>query len=411
MKYKYVGINRQGGRVDGIIDAQDTNEARLKLRSMQLRPQSLVPTKGGGAGFSLQKLTEINLSKPIDLKGMVVFSRQFSSLIDSGVPIVQCLDILAQQERRPLFKKILETIKVDIEGGAGLAEALAKHPKAFNEFFIRIVEAGEISGTLDQAIKRVGLQLEKLGRLRSKVIGALIYPILTVIVSIIVLIFLLIKVIPEISKLYSQSSASLPEITQFVLNISSFVQNEYGVMIGVVAVLVTVTPVIYRQPNVKRIVDPLLLKVPLFGSLIKKSGIARFSRTLSTLTSSGVPLLTAFDICTKLISNTAIKETIRNASIAVAEGKSIASGLTSKSEIFPPMVTHMVSIGEMTGRLDDLLGKVADIYDDEVDDAVGAMTGLLQPALIIVVGAIIAFLLMAMYLPIFQLAEKVTGGA
>ncbi len=405
MKFKYTGMNRSSEYVTGELEAEDEIEAKMRLRSMQIRPTDIKVKKGGGGGdikFSF------NLSKPIDLKGLIVFTRQFSSLIDSGVPVVQCLDILCQQEKRVAFKKILATIKSDIEGGAGLANAMAKHPSVFTDLFVRICEAGEISGTLDLALRRLANQLERLGRIRAKVIGAMTYPLITVVVAIVVLLFLLVKVIPEITKLYSENAAALPEITVKVLALSNWVQNNFVTIVVVCVVTFFGTPILYRFRAVRQIWDPFVLKVPGFGALIKKSAIARFTRTLSTLISSGVPLLNAFEICMKLIPNLAIQSVIVNARNSVTEGKSIAQGLASKN-IFPPMVLHMVAIGEMTGKLDELLGKVADIYENEIDDAVSTITGLIQPILIVIVGGIIAFLLLAMYLPIFQLAEKVTG--
>lgn len=415
MRFTYSGVTRQRENVRGSIEAIDEVEARMRLRAMQIRPTAL-STEAAGASLTevLGKLgggkglKGISLSPPINLKGMVVFTRQFSSLVDSGVPIVQCLDILAQQEKRAPFKKILVRVKEDIEAGAGLAEALAKHPNAFNEFFIRVLEAGEVSGTLDKALRRAGLQLEKLGRLRAKVISAMLYPCITLVVAIFVLIFLLVKVIPEVAKLYSDSSASLPELTSMVLKLSRFVQAEYLYLVGGLVGMIVGGIAIYRTESFRKVWDPIWIRLPLFGQLTRKSTIARFTRTLSTLLSSGVPLLNAFDICLKLIGNRAIYDAVKRGVTYVAEGKSIAQGLAYK-DIFPVMVIHMINIGELTGRLDEMLGKVADIYDDEVDDVVTAMTTLLQPMMIVIVGGIIFFLILAMYLPLFQLAEKVSG--
>lgn len=407
MRYRYKGVNRQQERVSGFVEATDEIEAKLRIRSLNVRPYEIDEASerlgGNGPNFSL------SLFKPIDLKGMAVFTRQFSSLIDSGVPIVQALDILFQQERRSRFKGILGKIKSEIEAGSGLAEALAKHPRVFNEFFIRIVEAGEISGTLDKSLKRVGLELEKLGRLKAKVFKALLYPTVTLIIAFLVLIFLLVKVIPEVSKLYRESSAELPALTQMVLEISKWVQANWHIILIGIGVVVALACALYRIPAVQKAVDPLLLRIPVIGGLIRKSAIARFTRTLSTLVASGVPLLTSFQICTRVIRNLAIRDAVQAGASGIQEGKSISYGL-AKGGHFPPMVLHMISIGEMTGKLDDLLGRVANIYDDEVDDAVDAITGLLQPAMIVGVGGIIAFLLVSMYLPIFQLAEKVSGG-
>lgn len=407
-KYYYSGVTRQRESVNGAVEAKDELEARMKLRAMQIRPTKLSEKRS--QSYDLASLQNFSLGSPLDLKGIMVFTRQFSSLIDSGIPVVQCLDILHQQEQRKVFKSILGIIKKDIESGAGLAESLAKHPRVFNEFFIRIVEAGEVSGTLDTALRRIGVQLEKLGRLKAKVIGALTYPCITLVVAVFVLIFLLVKVIPEVAKLYGDNGAQLPELTVQVLALSAWFQSNYLYVVGGMGTIVAALVVSYRVPELREVFDRVVINVPLFGDLIKKSTIARFSRTLSTLLSSGVPLLTAFDICARLVENKALQAVIARTAKMVQEGKNIAQGLAVGGALFPPMVVHMVNIGEMTGKLDELLGKVADIFEDEVDDAIGNLTGLIQPTMIVGVGIVIAFLLTAMYLPIFQLAEKMGGG-
>ena len=407
-KFYYAGVTRQRENVSGAVEAKDELEARMKLRAMQIRPTKLSEKRA--QAVDLNQLANFTLGSPLDLKGIMVFTRQFSSLIDSGIPVVQCLDILWQQEQRKAFKNILGAVKKDIETGAGLAESLAKHPRVFNEFFIRIVEAGEVSGTLDRALRRIGIQLEKLGRIRAKVIGALTYPLITLVIAIVVLIFLLVKVIPEVAKLYGDNNAQLPELTVQVLALSGWFQENYLYVLGGLGGASFGLTVAYRVPEFREVFDRFVIKVPLFGDLIKKSTIARLARTLSTLLSSGVPLLTAFEICTKLVENKALQAIIKQTAKMVQEGKNIAQGLAAGGALFPPMVIHMVNIGEMTGKLDDLLGKVADIFEDEVDDAIGNLTGLLQPAMIVGVGLVIAFLLTAMYLPIFQLAEKMNAG-
>lgn len=402
MKYQYTGVTRQRQKVNGSIEAVDEVEARMRLRGMQIRAESLAPEKAQSF-----KMPDIFRTSAIDLKGMMIFTRQFSSLIDSGVAVVQCLDILQMQERRPNFKKMLLKIKEDIESGSGLAEAMARHPHTFPEYFIRLVEAGELSGTLDKSLKRVGIQMEKLGRLRAKVFGALLYPAITVVVAIGVLIFLLVKVIPEIAKLYGDQK--LPDLTQGVLDLSFWFQANFFYIIGGMFAAVVGFILIYRLEGFRKVFDKYWLKLPLFGTLTIKSSVAKFTRTMSTLISCGVPLLSGFDICEKILNNRAVKDAVRRGASAVAEGKGIAVGLAA-AKVFPPMVLHMISIGEVTGRLDELMAKVADIYDDEVDDAVSNLTGLIQPALIIAVGIMIAFLMMAMYAPIFNLGEKAAGG-
>lgn len=414
MRYSYQGITRAQERTAGVVEAANEIEARLKLRALQVRPTSLEIEKKS----RLPKFISTRLSKTADVpfwqktglsaKALSVFTRQFSSLIDSGVPVVQCLDILASQERRHYFKSVLTRIKGDIESGSGLAEAMSKHPVIFSDLFVRVVEAGELSGTLDRSLKRVGMQLEKLGRLKAKVIGALIYPCITLVVAVGVLIFMLVVVIPEISKLYADSAAQLPALTIFILQLSAWFQANWIFFFLGVFTSVFLFLYLLKVPEFRKLWDPFLLRLPLVGSLVIKSAVALFSRTMSTLIESGVPLLLSFEICVKLMSNQVVKRIIQAAASSVSEGRTIAHGLGS-STLFPPMVLHMVNIGEMTGRLDDLLAKIADIYDEEVDDAIGILTGLLQPMLIIFVGAVVAFLLLAMYLPIFQLAEKISG--
>ncbi len=396
--------------MNGIVEAADEVEARMKLRAMQIRPDKLGVAVGKGFDLNLKKLLTFGLAGSVNIKGLMLFTKQFSSLLDSGVPVVQCLDILGQQETRASFKQILVKVKSDVESGGGLAEALSKHPSAFSDFFVRVVEAGEVSGTLDTSVRRIGIQLEKLGKVKSKVIGALLYPIITVIVAAGVLGFLLVKVIPEVAKLYGESSSDLPELTKFVLAFSNWFQENVGAMLAAFFVMGVGFGVLFRVPTFREGWDRLVVKLPLFGSLIRRASIARFTRTMATLVSSGVPLLNCFDICVRLTGNFAVRDILKKTSLAVQEGKSIAQGLAMGGDLFPPMVIHMVNIGEMSGKLDEMLNKVADIYDDEVDDAVSAMTGLLQPLLIVIVGVLVAFLLVAMYLPIFTLAEKVTGG-
>jgi type IV pilus assembly protein PilC len=317
------------------------------------------------------------------------------------------LQILSEQERRPAFKRVLVNIKEHIESGGGFADVLQKYPKAFSEFFVRIIEAGEVSGSLDKSLVRVGQQLEKLNNIRRKVIGAMIYPLITLVVAIGVVSFLLAKVVPEIISMY-QDPSKLPAITIFVINVSNWFRANYHLVFGGIIGGFFGIRMAYRVPEVKKAVDPILLKVPVVGLLILRSSIAIFARTLSTLVTSGVQLLTAFQICERVTSNYALKECIRDAAASVTEGHGISQGL-GKRKIIPAMVLHMINIGEMTGKLDDLLLKVAEIYDEEVDDAVGLMTTLLQPLLIVGVGGIILVIMIAIYLPLFGLTENMGG--
>ncbi|NBX76235.1 MAG: type II secretion system F family protein [Proteobacteria bacterium] len=401
MKYRYKGTNKKRKSISGVIEAASLEEARTRLRNMEIRPQKL---EKDSLSLSANLNLDLSFGNIIDLKGLIIFTRQLSSLVNSGVTIVMALQILAEQERRPAFKKVLVSIKEHIESGGGFADVLQKYPKAFSEFFVRVIEAGEVSGSLDKSLVRVGQQLEKLNNIRRKVIGAMIYPVITLVVAIGVVSFLLAKVVPEIISMYSDQS-KLPGITLFVINVSNWFRANYPFVFGGIIAIVVGTRTAYKVPSVKKAVDPILLKVPVVGLLILRSGIAIFARTLSTLVTSGVQLLTAFQICERVTSNFALKECIRDAASSVTEGHGISQGL-GKRKIIPAMVLHMINIGEMTGKLDDLLLKVAEIYDEEVDDAVSLMTTLLQPLLIVVVGGIILVIMIAIYLPLFGLTEN-----
>lgn len=399
MKYQYKGISRNREIRNGTIDATSAEDVRKKLRAMEIRP---VEIRKDYRNINLQ--LKISLGPVINLKGLIVFTRQLSSLVNSGVTIVSALQILSAQEKRPGFKKVLTEVKDHIESGGGFAEVLERHPKTFSEFFIRVVEAGEVSGSLDTSLVRIGQQLEKLNNIRRKVIGAMIYPIITLIVAIGVVSFLLAKVVPEIVSMYGDKS-KLPWITLFVIDVSNWFQQNWWLVFLALGGAVFGGKVAYSYRAVKEVVDPILLRVPVVGLLILRSSIAIFSRTLSTLVTSGVQLLTAFQICEKIAANSVIKKCIRNASSSVTEGQGISAGL-AKLNVIPPMVLHMVEIGEMTGKLDELLMKVAEIYDEEVDDAVSLMTTLLQPLLIVGVGGIIMVIMVAIYLPLFGLSSN-----
>lgn len=400
MKYRYKGVTRNRETVSGLVEATNLNDAKRRLREMEVRALEVYKDP-----FSTQ--FNLSIGSAVNLKGLIIFTRQLSSLINSGVTIVMALQILSEQERRPEFKKILVDVKNQIESGGGFAEALSKYPKTFSEFYIRVIEAGELSGTMDKALIRVGQQLEKLNNIRRKVISAMLYPAITLVVAIGVTGFLLAKVVPEIVSMYPDKN-KLPAITLTVIRISEMVQEHYLAFFVTLVVSVIGAKIAYGIPVIKLLVDPILLKVPVFGLLILRSSIAILTRTLSTLVSSGVQLLAAFQICERVSSNTVIKGCIRDAANSVTEGQSIAKGL-AKRNVMPAMVLHMVNIGEMTGKLDELLMKVAEIYDEEVDDAVNLMTSLLQPILILLVGGIILTIMVAIYMPLFNISEAMAN--
>ncbi|MCD6264977.1 MAG: type II secretion system F family protein, partial [Deltaproteobacteria bacterium] len=336
-------------------------------------------------------------------KDLVIFTRQFSTMIDAGLPLVQGLNILGEQTENKTFRNMLKQITKDVEGGSTLADALGKHPRVFDPLFVNLVAAGEVGGILDTILQRLAAYIEKAEKLKSQIKGAMTYPIVVVAIAIIVIAVIMIFVIPVFQDMFSSFGKALPAPTQAVVAMSEFVKGNIHYMIGGLIVFVWAFRRYRRTSSGKRNVDSLLLKLPIFGELIKKVAVARFTRTLGTMVSSGVPILDALEITAKTAGNVIVEEVIFDARSSIAEGQTIAEPL-SETDIFPGMVTQMISVGESTGALDAMLEKIADFYDDEVDATVSAMTSMLEPLLMLFLGGSIGGLVIAMYLPIFQMA-------
>jgi type IV pilus assembly protein PilC len=324
-------------------------------------------------------------------------------MIDAGLPLVQGLTILAEQSENKTFKAILKEITKDVEGGSTLAEALKKHPKVFDELFVNLVAAGEVGGILDTILRRLADYIEKAEKLKKRIKGAMTYPLVVVAIAIIVIAVILIFVIPVFEDMFAGFGAALPAPTQLVVNMSRFIKGNFhfifiGFALGIVALKQ------YRNSKQgRKSTDALLLKVPVFGELLRKVAVARFTRTLGTMIQSGVPILDSLEIVAKTSGNVILEEIIYEVRGSIAEGQTIAEPL-SETDIFPGMVVQMISVGEATGALDTMLGKIADFYDDEVDAAVEALTSMLEPLLMLFLGGSIGGLVVAMYLPIFQMA-------
>ncbi|OPY04533.1 MAG: Type II secretion system protein F [Syntrophus sp. PtaB.Bin001] len=346
------------------------------------------------------------LKQKVKEKNIVVFARIFSTMINSGLPLIQCLDLLAQQESNKTFAKIIYAIKEDIEGGASLTEALKKYPQIFDELFVNLIAAGESGGILDVILGRLSVYMEKAQKLKRKVKGAMTYPISVLVISIGVVTLLLLKVIPVFSKMFSDMGSALPAPTQFLVDASAFMQNYFIFMIiGVVAAIFGFKQ-FYRTEKGTYVVDSMVLKLPVFGILLKKVAVAKFTRTLSTMMSSGVPILDGLAIVSKTSGNKIVEDALMNTRRSISEGKTIAEPLEA-SGLFPPMVVQMIAVGEHTGALDAMLAKIADFYDDEVDAAVSAMTALLEPFMMVFLGGVVGGMIIAMYLPIFKMASVV----
>jgi type IV pilus assembly protein PilC len=341
-------------------------------------------------------------------KDVVVFCRIFSTMINAGLPLIQCLDLLAQQEQNAAFKKIIKTVKEDVEGGASLTEALRKYPEVFDELFVNLIAAGEAGGILDIILGRLSSYMEKAMKLKSKVKGAMTYPISVLVISVGVVTLLLLKVIPVFQKMFEGMGGQLPGPTQFLVNASEFAQKYWWVMAGIIVAIYIAISRFYKTDKGRWTIDSLILKSPVFGPLLRKVAVAKFSRTLSTMMSSGVPILEGLNIVSKTSGNVVIEAALIKTRQNISEGRTIAEPLL-ETGVFPPMVVQMIAVGEATGALDAMLSKIADFYDDEVDAAVDAMTALLEPFMMVFLGGVVGGMIIAMYLPIFKMAGAVGG--
>ncbi|MBI5575130.1 MAG: type II secretion system F family protein [Deltaproteobacteria bacterium] len=401
-KFVWEGKTKAGRTLTGEIEAP--NEAFVLA---QLRRQQVVPVKVKPKGADL-RFRMPGFGGKVTQRELAIFTRQFATMIDAGLPLVQCLDILGMQQENQTFKKIIMKAKEDVESGSTFADALAKHPKTFDELFINLVQAGEVGGILDTILSRLAAHIEKALRLAKKIKGAMVYPATIVAVAVVVTVVLLVYVIPIFGKMFQDFGQALPAPTQMVLAMSEATRKYFFVAVIFVALAVVALRWYRNTENGRRNIDRLFLRLPIVGPLLRKIAVARFARTLGTMVSSGVPILESMDIVAKSAGNRIIEEAILKARMSISEGKTIAEPLAD-SKVFPAMVTQMVSVGEATGALDTMLNKIAEFYDEEVDMAVDALTSLLEPLLMVFLGVVIGGLVVAMYLPIFKLAGVVGG--
>jgi type IV pilus assembly protein PilC len=340
-------------------------------------------------------------------KNVVVFCRIFSTMINAGLPLIQCLDLLGQQEESIPFKRVIKTVKEDVEGGASLTEALKKYPKVFDDLFVNLVAAGEAGGILDVVLARLSNYLEKAMKLKARVKGAMTYPAAVLVISVGVVAMLLIKVVPVFKKMFEGMGGQLPGPTQALVDASEFAQSYWWIIAGILILIYFALGRFYKTVKGRWFIDSLTLKAPVFGPLMKKVAVAKFSRTLSTMMSSGVPILEGLNIVSKTSGNVVVENALLKTRQSISEGRTIAEPL-QETGIFPPMVVQMIAVGEATGALDAMLSKIADFYDDEVDAAVDSMTKLLEPVMMVFLGGIVGGMIIALYLPIFKMASVVS---
>jgi type IV pilus assembly protein PilC len=399
--YLWEGKSKLGEIKKGELVADNPAVARLQLRKLDIRPVRIKEKREGAA-------RTLSFNKKISQKLIVVFTRQFATMINAGLPLVQCLTILANQQENSAFAKVITRVKKDVESGQSLAEALKKHPKVFNDLYINLVEAGEAGGILDVILNRLSAYIEKILKLKKKVKSALVYPAVVTSVAVVVTAVILIFVIPVFEKLFSEVGQALPAPTRFVIGLSRFVSSNFIYMIIGVVGLVFLLRRIHGTGKGKYLIDGLMLRLPIFGLLIRKVAVAKFSRTFGTMVSSGVPILEAMEIVAKSAGNKVVEKAVYKARASIAQGKTISEPL-EESGVFPPMVTQMIGVGEASGELDTMLNKIADFYDDDVDAAVSTLTSMMEPLMMVVLGGIIGGLVVSMYLPIFKMGEAITG--
>ena len=395
--FKWEGKTLRGAIKRGELEA--ASEAALRI---QLRQQNIIPTRILSKGKEIK--FELSLiGQRVSEKMVAVFTRQLATMIDAGLPLVQSLDILATQQENKTFRETLTAVKDDVESGSTFAAALKRHPKIFNDLYVNLVVAGEEGGILDNILLRLSNYIEKSVALKKKVKSAMVYPAAIVTVAVAVVAILLIFVIPVFEKMFLTAGQSLPMLTLIIVVVSKLLKKYFLLVIAALVLLAIILRRYHKTDGGERAIDGLLLKVPVFGMLFRKIAIARFSRTLSTLVSSGVPILDSLNIVAKTAGNRIVEDAIMRARSSISEGETIADPLT-KAQVFPPMVTQMISVGESTGSLDTMLGKIADFYDEEVDATVATLTSLLEPFLMVFLGGTIGTIVVAMYLPIFRMA-------
>jgi type IV pilus assembly protein PilC len=392
--FQWSGKTPQGTIESGETPAATREEVASLLKRRNITPTSIAPKEK-------KSLLALGGGRVKD-KDIVVFTRQFSTMIDAGLPLVQALDILSGQVENKTLAKVLTAVKTDVEGGSTYADALKKHPKVFTDLYCNMVAAGESGGILDTILNRLAAYIEKSMKLKKKVKGALTYPTTISVVAILVIVVILRFVVPTFARMFTSLGGTLPLPTKIVLGISGFLKS-YGLFLIIFLVVFVIAFSRFRKTQTGlRFTDAMLLKFPIFGELLKKVAVSKFTRTMGTLTSSGVPILEGLEITAKTAGNKVIELAVMDVREAVSEGKTLAEPLM-KSKVFPPMVTHMIAVGETTGALDSMMTKIADFYDDEVDNTVSNLTAMMEPVLMVFLGTTVGFIIVAMYLPIFKL--------
>ena len=428
-KFNYVALDARGQESVGVIDASNTNDAVGQLRQAGFFPTSVhedgkggapaaKAAKKGGAVVKSEskapakvKAAKNTANKAVKQKILMIFTRQLATLIDAGLPLLRGLTVLEKQERDPVLKATIGKLSDAVQGGSTFSEGLAQHPKIFNKLYVNMVKAGEVGGVLELVLNRLAEFQEKAQKVKNKVVAAMFYPIIVLVIAIVIMGFLLVFIVPKFEQIFKDmlGNKPLPALTEFVIAVSRAVKDNFLIIAGVIAVLVVAYRMFAATANGKIIIDKVLLRLPLFGDLTRKSSISRFSRTLGTLVTSGVPILQALNITRETAGNHVVGEAIGKVHDSVKEGESIVQPLEA-SGIFPPMVISMIDVGEETGQLPEMLLKVAEVYDDEVDNAVAGLTSLLEPIMIVFLAVVVGTIVIALFLPLITIIQTMQGG-
>jgi type IV pilus assembly protein PilC len=419
-RYNYVALDARGQETSGVLDAESQNDAVAQIRQAGYFPKSIVeegkgakrkakaPAAGGGSALNKEIKLNINIPflerKTIKARTLMIFTRQLATLIDAGLPLLRGLTVLSKQEPDPVLKKTIVNIAESVQGGGTFSEALSGHPKIFNKLYINMVKAGELGGVLEVVLLRLAEFQEKAQKIKNKVVSAMFYPVIVLVIAIVIMAFLLVFIVPKFEAIFADmlGGKPLPALTQFVIGTSNLVKNNLLAILAGIAALVVAYKFIARTPKGSAAIDAFKLRAPVFGDLTRKSGISRFSRTLGTLVTSGVPILQALNITRDTAGNAVISDAITKVHDSVREGESIVQPLEA-SGVFPPMVISMIDVGEETGQLPEMLLKIADVYDDEVDNAVTGLTSLLEPVMIVFLAVIVGTIVIALFLPLISI--------
>ena len=419
-KFEYIALNAKGEETAGTVDAGNRDDASAKLKGMGLFPTQVAPEgqltaavkQKAKAAKRRQAKAPKKATGKIKSKNLMIFTRQLATLIDSGLPLLRGLTVLGNQEPNPILKSTVNALADSVQTGSTFSESLAQHPKIFNKLYVNMVKAGELGGVLELVLNRLAEYQEKANKLKNKIVSAMTYPIIVVLIAMGIVVFLLTYIVPKFTQIFESmvegGKDAMPILTKTVIGASDFVKDNFLLIFGTIALVVFGGKAYAATQGGRKTLDKLVLKIPLFGGVLLKSAVARFTRTLGTLVTSGVPILQALNITRDTAGNNTVAEAITRVHDAVKEGESMVAPLNA-SKIFPPMVISMIEVGEETGQLPEMLLKIADVYDDEVDNSVTALTSLLEPIMIVVLAVIVAVIVLALFQPLITVITKFQG--